>query len=79
VVSGVWFDYPAPVYPYPNPYVPSGFAAPPPPAGSAQPATQYWYYCPAVNGYYPYIAACPSGWQQVLPTPPGADTEVPGG
>ena len=80
VVSGVWFYYPAPVYPYPNPYVPSGFAAPPPPAGSAQPATQYWYYCPAANGYYPYISECPSGWQQVLPTPHDADKgEVPGG
>ena len=30
-----------------------------------------WYYCPSSNGYYPYVAQCPGGWQQVSPTPPG--------
>jgi hypothetical protein len=66
VVSGVWFFYPAPVYPYPNPYLPSDFAAPPPPVGAPAPAAdQFWYFCPASNGYYPYVPTCPTGWQQV--------------
>jgi len=63
VVSGVWFFYPAPVYPYPDPYMPADFQAPPPPAGQA--AGQFWYFCPASNAYYPYVPSCPSGWQQV--------------
>jgi len=29
----------------------------------------YWYYCNNPEGYYPYIKECPSGWQQVAPTP----------
>ncbi len=67
VVSGVWFFYPVPVYPYPDPYVPSGFAAPPPPDDAAPAAAtdQFWYFCPASNAYYPYVPACPTGWQQV--------------
>ena len=24
-----------------------------------------------VRGYYPYVTECPSGWQKVLPQPPG--------
>ena len=78
VVSGVWFWYPVPVYPYPDPYVPPTFIAPPPPAGAAPSMdTSYWYYCPASNGYYPYVNSCPSGWQQV-PTTPGTDNPPQG-
>jgi hypothetical protein len=29
----------------------------------------YWYHCSNPEGYYPYIKACPNGWQQVEPTP----------
>jgi hypothetical protein len=67
IVSGVWFFYPVPVYPYPDPYVPSDFAAPPPPPEDTPPsvANQFWYFCPASNAYYPYVPACPTGWQQV--------------
>ncbi|HEY4126845.1 MAG TPA: hypothetical protein VGN70_02230 [Gammaproteobacteria bacterium] len=71
VVSGVWFFYPVPVYPYPDPYVPSDFAAPPPPPtpddepAPAAATDQFWYFCPASNAYYPYVPACPTGWQQV--------------
>jgi len=66
VVSGVWFFYPVPVYPYPDPYVPSSFVAPPPPDDAPPPVTdQFWYFCPASNAYYPYVPACPTGWQQV--------------
>lgn len=31
----------------------------------------YWYYCAAAQGYYPYVKECRSGWQKVLPQPPG--------
>ena len=84
VVSGVWFFYPVPVYPYPDPYLPSDWAAPPPPAGEAMPAAgSYWYFCPASNGYYPYVPSCPTGWQQVPAQPadaqdaPSATTAAP--
>jgi len=33
-------------------------------------AVNYWYYCAAANGYYPYVRECPSGWQKVSPLPP---------
>ncbi|HEY3846206.1 MAG TPA: hypothetical protein VGL95_03740 [Acetobacteraceae bacterium] len=83
VVSGVWFFYPVPVYPYPDPYVPSDFAAPPPPEDTPPPATdQFWYFCPASNAYYPYVPACPTGWQQVPANSnpqPQAEPPPPGG
>jgi hypothetical protein len=34
------------------------------------PSASYWYFCPAANGYYPYVSSCPSGWQTVPATPP---------
>ena len=79
VVSGVWFFYPVPVYPYPDPYVPSSFAAPPPPPDDAPPvADQFWYFCPASNAYYPYVPACPTGWQQVPANPnPSPEPQQP--
>src|SRR5438552_10634455 len=52
VVGGVWYFYPAPVYPYPDPYQPPVVVAPPPP-NLAAPA--YWYYCADPAGYYPYV------------------------
>lgn len=80
VIGGLWYFYPQPVYPYPDPYRPPVVvieqAAPPPvvmqaPVASAPP-TQFWYYCEPVRGYYPYVASCPSGWRTVPATPPGA-------
>ncbi len=66
VVGGVWYFYPAPVYPYPSPWEPPvvdlGPNAPPPP-------TQVWYWCDASQQYYPYVATCPGGWRQVPATP----------
>jgi len=35
-----------------------------------QSQSNYWYYCQSSKGYYPYVRECPSGWQQVEPTPP---------
>ena len=82
VVSGVWFWYPVPVYPYPDPYVPATFIVPPPPVAAPASTTQFWYYCPASNGYYPYVPSCASGWQQVPATsdasgPPQGDDQPP--
>ena len=74
VVSGVWFFYPVPVYPYPDPYVPATFIAPPPPDDAAPATDQFWYFCPASNAYYPYVPACPTGWQQV---PANSDPQPP--
>lgn len=38
-------------------------------AGSSQPGN-YWYYCEAADGYYPYVKECRGGWQKVAPQPP---------
>lgn len=58
-VGPSWYFYAAPVYPYPDPYVPPVVVAPP-----ATPA-QYWYYCPNPQGYYPYVPQCFAPWQPV--------------
>ena len=60
-------------YPYYSPSVVQ--AAPQTSVQQSPPVTQqnptgYWYYCNNPAGYYPYIKACPNGWQQVSPTPP---------
>ena len=68
VVGGVWYFYPAPVYPYPDPYLPPVVQAPPAPPG--QPPVQYWYYCQSLKTYYPYATTCPEGWMQVAPQAP---------
>jgi hypothetical protein len=68
-----------PFGPYWPPYAyPPVVVSPPPvyvqpPAVVAKPLPpppQYWYYCDALQGYYPYVQQCPGGWRQVLPTPP---------
>ncbi len=35
-----------------------------------EPQPQYWYYCQAPQGYYPYVQQCPGGWLQVVPSAP---------
>ncbi|MBV8679483.1 MAG: hypothetical protein JO338_03445 [Aquitalea sp.] len=81
VSGGVWYWYSAPVYPYPDPYVPpvvvstpavvAAPVAPPPPAEVASPApAQVWYYCKAAKQYYPYVSECPGGWKTVPAQPP---------
>jgi len=50
------YAQPYPVYAQPYPvYAPTVVPAP----------VQYWYYCAALNAYYPNVPACPSGWQAV--------------
>ena len=74
VGPGPWWGAP---YPYPYPYYDSY----PPvvvvdqspmytqPIEMPAPPT-YWYYCRKSNTYYPYVAECPGGWEQVTPQPP---------
>jgi hypothetical protein len=71
VAGGLWYFYPAPIYPYPNPWEPPPVVLVNPPVDSAPPPppTQYWYYCEASGAYYPYVASCPGGWKQVPATP----------
>lgn len=73
----MWYFYPAPVYPYPNPYQPPVVMVEQPPVAVVPPAPapgapQYWYYCPNPQGYYPYVADCSTPWQKVPATPGGA-------
>ena len=87
VAGGGWHLYPQPVYPYPEPYRPPVVIEQAPvvvqipapmqmqphePPVAAPPVQQFWYYCDAASGYYPYVASCPSGWKTVPATPPGA-------
>lgn len=81
VAAGVWYFYPQPVYPYPDPYTPPvAVIAQPPvvvqPAAAAAPATaqpqqsaQLWYYCDSAKGYYPYVPNCAEGWRPVPAQP----------
>ena len=57
VVGPTFYFYPAPVYPYPDPYVP--------PVASAAPPGPSWYYCANPQGYYPYVPRCSVPWQAV--------------
>lgn len=59
IVGGVYYFYPSPVYPYPDPYEPPVVAAPVPPP------PQFWSYCPTAQAYYPYVATCNVPWQRV--------------
>ncbi len=68
--GGLWYPYAAPIYPYPNPYIPPTIVVrPAPPALPLPPPAQTWYYCPNPQGYYPYVPQCSVGWQAVPATP----------
>ncbi|MGN6669701.1 MAG: hypothetical protein ACTHKH_22430, partial [Trinickia sp.] len=64
VVGGLWYFYPQPVYPYPDPFIPGDVAL------GSDGAAQYWYYCMSAGQYYPYVTYCPEGWQAVIPNDP---------
>jgi hypothetical protein len=68
IVGGLWYFYPQPVYPYPDPYAPPVVVTQPPPAAASP---QVWYYCDSARGYYPYVPSCPGGWRTVPAVPPG--------
>jgi hypothetical protein len=80
VTGGLWSFYPAPVYPFPDPYGPPVVVeqAPPtvmiqqPPQGAVPPPAQNWYYCAPSRAYYPYVSTCPVEWQLVPAAPQGA-------
>ncbi len=62
--------------PYYRPYYPPQVVVQPAPVyvertdlSVAPPAQNYWYYCAAAKGYYPYVRECPGGWQPVAPQP----------
>jgi|APCry1669189241_1035207.scaffolds.fasta_scaffold41585_3 hypothetical protein len=63
VVGGVYYYYSAPIYPYPDPYLPPVITAPPVPTATV------WYFCEPTKSYYPYTPTCPVPWQQVPATP----------
>jgi hypothetical protein len=64
IVGGIWYYYPAPVYPYPDPYTPPGVTA------IAGAPGAYVYYCGNPAGYYPYVPQCYAPWQAVASTAP---------
>jgi len=70
-VGPVWWGpgfYP---YPYPVAYAPPLAAQEQAPAYAPPTSTpHYWYYCRDSKEYYPYRQQCPSGWLQVVPSPP---------
>ena len=82
IAAGVWYFYPRPAYPYPDPYTPpvvvvnqppAAVVPPPPPViVQPQPAARLWYYCDSAKGYYPYVPSCAEGWQPVAAQPPAA-------
>lgn len=75
VAAGVWYFYPEPVYPYPDPYIPPVVVVQPAPQPAPAPApviaapAQSWYYCETSKSYYPYVSTCPAGWKTVPATP----------
>jgi len=66
IVDGLWYFYPTPVYPYPDPYTPPVIAVAPAPVSPYGVAPTYVYYCNRPAGYYPYVAACAGHWHRVL-------------
>jgi hypothetical protein len=73
--GGVWIGpgpywWGPPYYPY-YPYDPPAVVVTQPSPVVQVPAPpMYWYYCRQSNAYYPYVADCASGWEQVSPQPP---------
>ena len=79
-VGPAWGPYWGPGWYYPPPYYYPPAVVVAPPAAPAQyversdqPAQNYWYYCEASRGYYPYVKDCPD-WM-VVPNP--YDTDQP--
>jgi hypothetical protein len=72
IVDGLWYFYPAPVYPYPDPYTPPTVVieTTPAPQGS-----QVYYYCANPAGYYPQVPQC-AAWQRVISATPASPPQV---
>ncbi|MEI9964580.1 MAG: hypothetical protein WDM92_07645 [Caulobacteraceae bacterium] len=67
-----WYFYDEPTYPYPT------YIAPEVDEGSEAPPPAVWYRCANPPGYYPYVRACPDGWEMVPAVPPDAEPGSPG-
>lgn len=74
IAADMWYFYPAPVYPYPDPYVPPAVVVEPPspPVSEGPPPAAVWYYCKSSRNYYPYVSVCPEGWRTVPAQPSDA-------
>lgn len=70
------YDYPYRLGYYPGYYYGPSYVVPASPQyiergdEEGTPAPAYWYRCEDPEGYYPYVAACPGGWQRVPAQPP---------
>lgn len=69
-----WYFYNEPVYPYPTYIAPLLSVQETP---DTPPPAPYWYYCANPQGYYPYVPACPIGWQTVPAVPDDAPPGAP--
>ena len=67
-INGNWYFYRAPVYPFPDPYIPSVIYTEPVPAAPVPAAPNFVYYCPDPAGYYPYVIDCYNAWQRMPST-----------
>ncbi len=69
--SSGFYPYYGYAYPYPYYDYPPVVVTPPPTdyvqRAPSTPVSGYWHYCQDPAGYYPTVAACPSGWIQVAP------------
>ena len=74
IVDGSWYFYPAPIYPYPDPYTPPNVVVETVQVSPTGALPSYVYYCPNPAGYYPYIAECPVTWQKVASSSPAPTT-----
>lgn len=68
IIDGGWYFYPAPVYPYPDPYTPPLVVEQVPVGPAVAVAPTYVYYCSDPVGYYPYVVTCFHHWRRVLPS-----------
>lgn len=64
IVGPSWYFYPAPVYPFPDPYTPPTVVVQTVPASGPH----YWY-CTNPQGYYPYVPLCYDAWRRVEAAP----------
>ena len=80
IAAGVWYFYPQPVYPYPDPYTPpvmvinqppAVVVPPPPPPVIVQPqqTARLWYYCNSAKDIIPMCQVVPKGGSQLRPNP----------
>jgi len=60
-----WYYYYPPPYYVSSPYSMGGYVE----------QDGYWYYCPALQTYYPYVMECPGEWQRVDPQPPAPQAQ----